>query len=47
MLGQDIDLTRKPAVVTFNVAAAQNARLLVVNFGSTTESGVVQVTLTR
>ena len=37
----------KPAVVTFNVAAAQNARLLILNLGERAESGVVQVTLTR
>jgi hypothetical protein len=47
VLGQDIDPNTKPAVVNFTVAAAQNARVLVVNLGPTGESGVVQVTLTR
>lgn len=47
LLGQDIDAVRKPAVVTFNATQAQNARILVFNFGSTNESGVVQITLTR
>jgi hypothetical protein len=37
----------KPAVVTFSVPAAQDARALVGNLGPTPESGVVQVTLTR
>lgn len=47
LLGQDIDTVRKPAVVTFNATQAQNARILVFNFGNTNESGVVQITLTR
>jgi hypothetical protein len=34
-------------VITFNVTAAQNARLLLANLGPTGESGVVQITLTR
>ena len=46
-LGMDIDPATKPASFTFNVAAAQNARILVVNLGPTNESGVVQITLTR
>jgi hypothetical protein len=47
LLGQHVLPSIKPGVVTFNVAAAQNARLVVVNLGPTGESGVVQVTLTR
>lgn len=47
LLGQDIDPVRKPAVVQFTAAAAQNARILVLNLGPTNESGVVQITLTR
>jgi hypothetical protein len=47
VLGQDLDPVRKPAVVTFNVAQAQNARILLYNLGPTSESGVVQITLTH
>lgn len=47
LLGQHIALRAKPGVITFNVTAAQNARLLLANLGPTGESGVVQITLTR
>jgi hypothetical protein len=47
VLGQDIDPATKPANITFDIAQTQNARILVVNLGPTSESGVVQVTLTR
>ena len=47
LLAQHIALGVKPAVVTFNVSAAQNARILILNLGERQESGVVQVTLTR
>jgi hypothetical protein len=47
LLGQHITPGVKPGVIAFSVAAAQNARVLVVNLGPTGESGVVQVTLTR
>jgi hypothetical protein len=46
-LGQDIDPTTKPASISFDVAGAQNARILIVNLGPTNESGVVRITLTR
>jgi hypothetical protein len=47
LLGQHIAPTIKPGVINFNVTAAQNARIVVVNLGPAGESGVVQVTLTR
>lgn len=47
VLGQDLDAVRKPAVVNFNVTQAQNARIFLFNLGPTSESGVVQITLTR
>lgn len=46
LLGQHVAGV-KPAVVTFNVSAAQNARILLANLGPTGESGVVHITLTR
>jgi hypothetical protein len=47
LLGQHFTPGVKPKVITFNVTAAQNARLLLANLGPTGESGVVQITLTR
>jgi hypothetical protein len=47
LLGQHVTRGVKPGVITFNVGATQNARLLLANLGPTGESGVVQITLTR
>ena len=47
LLGQQFTPGVKPKVISFDVTAAQNARILVANLGPTGESGVVQITLTR
>ena len=46
-LGSTLASTTKPAVVTFNIAQAQGARVYVVNFGPTAESGTLLLTLQR
>lgn len=47
LLGSDVDPITKPAVVTFDVAAATGATVYILNLGPTPESGNVLVTLAR
>jgi hypothetical protein len=47
LLGQHTARGVKPGVISFEITAPQNGRLLLWNLGPTNESGIVQITLTR